>query len=98
MNDQIAAWREEIDHVDDQLLELFNRRAHCAIEIGMLKRRAQLPIDVPEREAQVIARVVDLNEGPLNGEAILRLFEAVIAESRVAERAMLEAIPTSPSE
>lgn len=98
VNDQIAAWRDEIDQIDEQLLELFNRRAHCAIEIGMLKRRAQLPIDVPEREAQVIARVLDLNEGPLNGEAIRLLFEAVIAESRVAERAMLEATPTTIAE
>ena len=95
VNDQIAAWRDEIDQIDEQLLDLFNRRAHCAIEIGMLKRRAQLPIDVPEREAQVIARVLELNEGPLNGEAIRLLFEAVIAESRVAERTMLEATPTS---
>jgi len=95
VNDQIAAWRDEIDQIDEQLLDLFNRRAHCAIEIGMLKRRAQLPIDVPEREAQVIARVLELNEGPLNGEAIRRLFEAVIAESRIAETAMLEATPTS---
>lgn len=98
VNDRISAWRDEIDQLDDQLLDLFNRRAHCAIEIGMLKRRAQLPIDVPEREAQVIARVVQLNEGPLNGDAIRRLFEAVITESRIAEHAMLEATPTTFAE
>jgi len=93
VNEEIATWREEIDRVDDQLLELFNRRAHCAIEIGMVKRRFHLPVDVPEREAQVIARVIGLNEGPLNSDAIERLFQAVIAESRVAESAMLEAQP-----
>jgi chorismate mutase len=86
----IEYWRGEIDKVDEELLELFNRRARYAIEIGLLKRRAGLPIEVPEREAAIIARMVELNEGPLDGEAIHRLFEAVIDESRIAERAMLE--------
>jgi chorismate mutase len=86
----IEQWRGEIDKVDEELLQLFNRRARYAIEIGLLKRRAGLPIEVPEREAAIIARMVEDNEGPLDGEAIQRLFEALISESRQAERAMLE--------
>lgn len=86
----IEYWRGEIDRVDEELLDLFNRRARYAIEIGLLKRRAGLPIEVPEREAAIIARMIELNGGPLDGEAIQRLFEAVIDESRIAERAMLE--------
>ncbi len=90
MSEAIESWRRDIDEIDDQLLELFNRRARCAIEIGVVKRRLQLPLDVPERERQIISRVVARNEGPLDGEAIERLFEAVISESRIAERAMVE--------
>lgn len=88
MSAEIDAWRSEIDIVDEQLLELFNRRARYAIEIGLVKRRLGLALDVPEREAQVIERVAGRNEGPLDEDAIRRLFEAVIAESRLAERAM----------
>jgi chorismate mutase len=87
---RIDNWRREIDRVDDDLLRLFNERARCAIELGLEKRRLGLPIEVPEREASIIRRVVSDNTGPLDGEAIQRLFEAVIAESRVAEQAMLE--------
>lgn len=86
----IEHWRGEIDKVDEDLLQLLNRRARYAIEIGLLKRRAGLPIEVPEREAAIIARMIAENQGPLDGEAIQRLFEAVISESRQAERAMLE--------
>lgn len=86
----IALWRQEIDEIDGELLELFNRRARCAIEIGMIKRRHGLPVDVPEREAGVIARVLGKNEGPLDNQAIMRLFEVVIGESRIAERAVLQ--------
>jgi chorismate mutase len=88
-DEAIALWREEIDGIDAELLDLFNRRARCAIEIGMIKRRLDLPVDVPEREAGVIARVVGQNEGPLDNQAIMRLFEVVIGESRIAERAVM---------
>lgn len=90
MNDGIAYWRARIDSVDEELLRLFNQRARHAIEIGLLKRREGLEIEVPEREAAIIERMVEMNEGPLDAEAVQRLFDAVIAESRTAERAMLE--------
>jgi chorismate mutase len=89
-NRNIEHYRNEIDRVDDDLLQLFNERAHYAIEIGLEKRRLGLPIEVPEREAGIIQRMIAANHGPLDQEAILRLFETVIGESRIAERAMLE--------
>lgn len=88
-DEAIAIARAEIDEIDNQLLDLFNRRARCAIEIGIVKRQLHLPVDVPEREAGVIARVVGENGGPLDNEAIMRLFEVVIGESRIAERAVV---------
>lgn len=90
MNDGISYWRARIDSVDEELLRLFNQRARHAIEIGLLKRKEGLAIEVPEREAAIIERMAELNEGPLDSDAVQRLFEAVITESRTAERAMLE--------
>jgi chorismate mutase len=90
MQNGIDYWRARIDAVDEELLRLFNQRARHAIEIGLMKRREGLPIEVPEREAAIITRLSEQNEGPLDGDAVRRLFEGVIAESRTAERAMLE--------
>lgn len=87
---EIQHFRDEIDRVDEDLLRLFNERAHYAIEIGLLKRRLGLAIEVPEREAAIIREMIEHNHGPLDAEAVQRLFEAVIEESRVAEQAMLE--------
>ena len=86
----IEHYRTEIDRVDDDLLQLFNERAHYAIEIGLEKRRLGMPIEVPEREAAIIQRMIEANHGPLSPEAIMRLFGIVIGESSMAERAMLE--------
>jgi chorismate mutase len=88
--EKIDSWRAEIDRIDEQLLALFNQRAHCAIEIGLLKRKLGVPIDVPEREAAIIAWMTERNAGPLDADAVRRLFEAVIGESRIAESAILE--------
>ena len=79
-------WRQRIDEIDLQLVRLFNERTKCAIEIGHIKKRQGLEIYSPRREAQVIANVTAANEGPLDAEAIRRLFERVIDEARRIER------------
>ena len=86
----IEDWRDEIDRVDQELVELLNRRAHCAIEIGRIKRERGLPIYLPEREREVVAHVVKINAGPLDAEAVRRLFERIIDESRSLERVAVE--------
>lgn len=82
----IDDWRIRIDEIDLQLVALFNERAQCAIEIGHIKRRLGLEVYSPSREAQVIANVTGANQGPLDHEAVRRLFERVIDESRRIER------------
>jgi len=79
-------WRRRIDELDLQLVQLFNERSQCAIEIGHIKRRLGIDVYSPQREAQVIANVTAANRGPLDREAIRRLFERVIDESRRIER------------
>ena len=82
----IEDWRIEIDTIDAQLVQLLNRRSQCAIEIGRIKRALDLPIYSPDREKQVIEHVKSLNRGPLGDDAIQRLFERIIDESRRLER------------
>lgn len=79
-------WRRRIDEIDLQLVALFNQRTQCAIEIGYIKKRLGLEIYSPKREAQVYANVAGANTGPLDTEAIRRLFERVIDEARRIER------------
>lgn len=75
-------WRKEIDALDQQLLTLLNRRAECAIEIGRIKRAIEQPIFVPERELSILSRILELNEGPTDDEAVRRIFQQIIDESR----------------
>ncbi len=85
--DDIAAWRARIDDIDARLVGLLNERAACALEIGRLKRRDGLDVYNPEREDAIIRGVQDANAGPLDDEAVRRLFLHIIEETRNREAA-----------
>lgn len=89
--------RENIDQVDSVLVKLLNQRAQWALDIGEVKREADLPIYQPDREKAVLARVQQLNRGPLGQAAVQRLFERIIDESRRLERIGGEAEPAGPA-
>ena len=81
--------RHRIDVIDDQLVRLLNVRVACALEIGRLKHDSGLPIYQPEREKQVLEQVrtsATKLSGPLEAEAVVRIFERIIDEARRAER------------
>jgi chorismate mutase len=82
----IDALREQIDRLDRDLVALLNARAMCALSIGRLKERQGLPIYQPQREAAVLAQVRAANTGPLEDDAVVRLFERIIDEARRLER------------
>ena len=85
----VEALRAEIDQIDEVIVRLLDRRARCAYAIGRVKRREGKPVYEPAREASVLAHVRDVNQtlgGPLDDEAIVRLFERVIDEARRIQR------------
>ncbi len=84
--DDIPKWRKKIDELDLELVKLLNQRSQCAIEIGKLKHKLDIEIYDPRREEEVIGRVWKEANGPLSKEAVKRLFERIIDESRRAER------------
>jgi chorismate mutase len=89
---EIDDWRERIDRIDSQLLWLLNRRARLAIEIAEWKRRMGLPLRSPRRELMILAQACRGNCGPLDSQAVSRLFRLVIRESRRVAEAAVEPV------
>lgn len=84
-SDPLAGWRGEIDRIDSELLRLLNERARAALEIGRIKRDHDLPVYVPAREDEVLARLSEQNPGPLPAEAVQAVFRTIIAHVRALE-------------
>jgi chorismate mutase / prephenate dehydratase len=86
MSDELKKFRDEIDAIDEHLLKLVNERAKLARQIGSLKEDGV--IYRPEREAQILRRLSEMNNGPLGSEAIANIFRAVMANCRSLEKNM----------
>jgi chorismate mutase len=83
---RLGELRRQIDALDERLVELLNERAACALEIGHEKKLAGLEVYQPSRETEVLSHVQRINMGPLDDEAVKRLFERIIDEARRLER------------
>lgn len=82
----IDDYRKEINQLDSELLRIFNQRAALALKIGEIKKEHGIPVYDPEREKRIFEAMSNANPGPLENDAIIRLFERVIDESRRLER------------
>jgi chorismate mutase/prephenate dehydratase len=73
--------RQRIDGIDRHIQELIAERAQFANQVGRAKGKLAAAVDYyrPEREAQVLRRVVDRNDGPLNDEVLVRLFREIMS-------------------
>ncbi|NTV10277.1 MAG: prephenate dehydratase [Zoogloea sp.] len=81
LHKELAVVRNAIDAIDAGLLELLNERAKCAQKVGEIKARHGEDgfIYRPEREAQVLRRLQEINLGPLPNESIAFLFREVMS-------------------
>jgi chorismate mutase/prephenate dehydratase len=83
MSDELSRFREQIDALDAEILKCLNERAAFARKIGGLKAGNAYR---PEREAQVLLRIKKLNQGPLSGETVARLFREIMSACLALER------------
>ena len=79
--DRLQTLRERIDALDRQLQTLISERARCAQQVGAIKQAAGATGNFyrPEREAQVLRRVIEANQGPLSSEEMARLFREIMS-------------------
>lgn len=84
--ERIAKLRDEIDALDEKIQAAVTRRARHAREIGEIKRSAGMEnVYRPEREAEVLSRVVARNQGPLPNESLVQVFREIISGCRGLE-------------
>ena len=77
----LAAVREQIDGIDREIQSLIAERALWARQVGKAKGKLAAAVEYyrPEREAQVLRRVVDRNDGPLADDVLVRLFREIMS-------------------
>ena len=91
--EELGKLRDEIDSVDQQIQQLVNKRAQCAQKVADVKEHFSRPGESvvfyrPEREAQVLRRVMERNQGPLPAEGVARLFREIMSQCLALEEPM----------
>ena len=92
--DDLQSLRDEIDHIDQQIQRLINERAGCAkrvadVKLASVDTNAEAPLFYrPEREAQVLRKVMARNEGPLDGKEVAHIFREIMSACLALEQPM----------
>jgi chorismate mutase/prephenate dehydratase len=87
--------RVDIDAIDQEVQSLINRRAECAQRVADIKltearERGEKVEDVlfyrPEREAQILERIIGRNSGPLDGASVAHIFREIMSACLALEK------------
>jgi chorismate mutase/prephenate dehydratase len=97
-NRDLEQVRADIDAIDREIQALIDRRALCAQRVAEIKlaaanaatARDEVDTEVvfyrPEREAQVLRRIIERNTGPLEGDSVARIFREIMSACLALER------------
>ncbi|ARQ04988.1 bifunctional 3-deoxy-7-phosphoheptulonate synthase/chorismate mutase [Macrococcoides caseolyticum] len=73
--------REKIETLNIEILKLLSERGQIAKQIGQEKRKQGTAIYDPEREKEMINKLLDLNDGPFDDNVIKQLFKEIFKAS-----------------
>ena len=79
----------EVEQIDNQILQLLGERVRQACEIGRIKHANGADYYDPTREAQIMAKIVALNHGPLADEALKTIYREIISGSIALEKKLV---------
>lgn len=94
LKESLLPLRQHIDAIDEEILQLLNKRANIAIEVGNIKHAYGEKDTVlkPEREAQIIRRLQHSNQqGVFPSEAVRAVWAEIISACRGLEKGLVVA-------
>ncbi len=74
--------RTRIDELDQHIQELITQRAQLAKEVAKAKyaEESQPHFYRPEREMEVLHKVISRNQGPLSNQTLIRIYREIMSE------------------
>ncbi len=87
---KLATFRAGIDELDEQLLEVLDARARLVKQVADLKNATEKSGSFyrPEREAQILRKVIERHKGPLPEKEMVRLFREIMSACMSLEQTL----------
>lgn len=84
--DTLKELRDRLDELDLQICSHINERMKTVDQIAQIKREHQLALTDPSREKEVLIRVKTAVHHPVLKESIIRIYQQMMEESRLAQK------------
>ena len=85
--ESLTELRAEIDHIDEQLVQLLVERCHVAEQIGHAKREVGISLYDPAREAKVVRRAGEIaRDANIDPEAVRHIMWLVVRMTRYVQK------------
>jgi len=78
---ELNKFREKIDQIDDQIVELLNKRVEIAKEIGKFKRKRGIDAYQPDREKEIYERLGEKNRGLFPNKVLKDIYREIMSVS-----------------
>lgn len=84
---KLEQYRNEIEDINEQILDLLVKRGELAQKIGEEKRKQGTKVYDPEREKVMLNALIEKNNGPFNDNVIKQLFKEIFKASTDLQKA-----------
>ena len=86
LDNRIKDFREKIDRLDDQLIDIIVERLSLTLDIGQIKEEINLNITDNNREQEIINRMTQRLNGRLNPKEIEKIFNLIFQISKKLQK------------
>lgn len=83
---ELEALRNQLDHIDEQMCMLLEKRFEITDEIGRLKKTYDQPVDQISRETQIKENLAHKLEDYKHLNEILKLYELLFDMSKKSQK------------
>lgn len=74
--------RKRLKNKDEIIVKLLNERARISLEIGEVKKQAELNVYDPPQENKIYRYLSKINDGPLPDESLREIYKEILSASR----------------
>jgi chorismate mutase len=88
-SDELSRLRANVDHIDNQIAELLNKRFEIVVQMGIFKKKNSLPLRDLKREREILTRIAQFTvqeNAILSRNALKIIFEKIFDVSLQAQQ------------
>jgi chorismate mutase len=96
MSEKLKDIRKKIDQLDNQIHDLLMERADLIVGVTEEKRKNNIPVVQPAREAQMVRRLLERHRGPLPEAAIIGIWRELVGAVSLLQTGLKVSVSPEP--